>query len=253
MFRYVIVATICILSCEQPNESGHSPYASIEDPKIRSVLSQAIEKAGGISQWYGLDSMRYSKRSILYFADSTIESDVTDHHFYRFTPQFSAEISWMEDDDQHILTYYPDGIRKYVNDSLTTPDTEALSQKVMSAYYVLGMPYKLMDEGTKLLYKGETVLRNGVKVDVIQAGYDPDENENHSTSDLWWYFFSVEDGNFEGSMVWHPPTYALIENLSFVDTDPLLFHEKRKSYRVDSLRNVEYLRAAFEYWDYEVW
>ena len=87
---------------------------------------------------------------------------------------------------------------------------------------------------------------------MIEASYNSEQNDNHSTDDLWWYFFDARDGSYLASMVYHPPTYALIENTKYTDDLPIRFNTYRESYRVDSLRNKEYLRGVFYYSDFEI-
>ena len=121
----------------------------------------------------------------------------------------------------------------------------------MSAFYVLGMPFKLKDPGTFLSYEG-TVDFNGKTADVVKAAYSPEDFENHSTTDLWWYYFDTVDGAFLRCMVYHPPTYARIENIAFREVEGMKFQKRRMSYRCDSLGNKQFLRAEFWYEDYAI-
>lgn len=248
-------------SCTQKDKSSqqHDTKAiTIEfkepvDAKVEQVLTQAIEAAGGWENWKALDSMRYLKKSILYLEDGTKESEATQEHFFTFKPRFKATIIWLEDEQNRRIEYQEGSAKKYSGDSLIEENTSAIKESVMSAVYVLAQPFKLLDVGTTLEYQGLTKTKKGKKAFTISATYNPKEYINHSTKDSWWYYFDTEDGKFLESMVYHAPTYALIENVSFWQELPIHFHKHRKSYRADSLRNIKFLRAEFDYWDYELW
>ena len=238
-------------SCTQQtkNESiSPDPSAHIQDSQIKSILKKAIDKAGGYEVWSNIQTIKYTKHSVLLLEDSTIESDVIQLHEYSMQPTFSARVTWSVGEDQHRIEYDSEGGKKYMNDTLTDSDP---SQAVMSALYVLGMPFKLLDAGTNLSFDGSVTIGDK-SADVIKATYNPAENDNHSTQDEWYYYFDVNDGDFLGAMVYHAPTYAYIDNLAFDETTPVKFHAHRRSYRSDSLRNLQFLRAEFWYGNYEV-
>ncbi|MFY0685919.1 MAG: hypothetical protein JXQ90_02075 [Cyclobacteriaceae bacterium] len=254
MKNWLVLIVLFVIGCASSQEAPNdTPFDHIADSKAKDILSRAMKQSGGLENWWAIDSMQYMKRSILYHPDSSKESDVLQKHFYRFNPRFTADISWRVDTTSHAIVFTENDVIKLLKDQPVVADKEKLRQSVMSALYVLAQPYKLIDAGTILTYKGQTTLRNGSTVNVIEARYNPADHENHSTQDLWWYYFNVKSGYFEGSMVYHAPTYALLENLSFDNSAPVLFHKKRKSYRSDSLGNIEYLRAEFDYYDYKVW
>lgn len=253
----LMLLVILIAACSQPKKAPITetpkadPYAHITNDKIRDILKSAIDVSGTINVWRGLNEIRYQKHSVLYLSDGSEESNVIQQHVYRMSPEFEADITWEKDGDKHYLQYTSESAKKFVNDTLQDVSEEALQQSVMSAIYVLGMPFKLLDGGVKLTYEGETDF-DGFKAHAIEARYSSDENENHSTDDLWCYYFDVENANFLGALVYHAPTYAMIRNLEFDQSTPIKFHKHRKSYRTDSSRNIEYLRAQFWYDNYEV-
>lgn len=257
--KYIIFlpVSILMLACSpsanesDAQESLPDPYNHIKQQEVRDILRSAIDKAGGIETWRNLKEIRYRKHSILYLSDSSIESEVIQEHVYNMSPEFAADITWESEGESHLLRYTKDLTQKFVNDTLQDANEESLRQSVMSAIYVLGMPFKLLDPGVQLTYKGETDV-DGTRAHAIEARYSSEDNDNHSTDDLWWYYFDVRDYAFIGALVYHAPTYALIRNLKFDESTAIKFHAHRKSYRTDSLRNKEYLRAQFWYSDYQI-
>ena len=253
--RYLIFFLIVsfTFSCTtSPREKENlSPYAQIKDPEVRKVLEQAIEYAGGIEQWRQLKTIEYVKRSRLILEGDVLEYDITQEHSYQMQPDFSAIIQWEQDSAYHVVQHYPSRSVHILDDMDINLDPNKVKQSVMSSLFVLGMPFKLMDEGVQLSYSGSRLFMDSVEADVIKAVYDPENVSNHSTSDIWWFYFEKESGKFLGSKVYHAPTYALIHNIGFTDTS-LKFPTRRKSYRVDSLENIQFLRAEFWYSDFKM-
>ncbi len=250
---YLVV--LLLISCgktQNENVQKFNPYGHIKDEKVKTILKRAIDKAGGIDSWNSINTLSYTKHSVLLLEDSTVESDVVQRHEYKMKPSFEASISWTQDGEDHAIFYSAEDVMKTVNGEETEAEKQSLTETVMSAIYVLGMPFKLLDAGAYLTYSGTIVTEMGREADVIKATYDPAEHENHSTSDEWYYYFDVTDGTFLGCMVYHAPTYAYIQNLEFDETSIVKLHAHRKSYRSDSARNIQFLRAEFRYSDYEV-
>lgn len=257
MYRsfFSIVLLVGLLSCTPDKEQKSivvDPFSQIKDEQVADILRRAISVAGGWEDWSRIRTIQYTKRGVLLLEDGTVESDLTQRHEYTMQPIFSATISWEKEGENHIVKLDSTGCIKMVDGVIQDQSERALIESVYSSLYVLGMPFKLLDAGTQLAYQGIETLRDGTAVDVIKATYDPGEHDNHSTVDEWYYYFDQETGHFNGCMVYHAPTYAYIENLDFYSDTPVKFHQHRKSYRSDSLRNIKFLRAEFWYSDYEV-
>jgi len=234
---------------EQPAKATVDPYAHIQDASLRTILKRAIDQAGGYQKWSAIKEINYTKHNMLFLEDSAVEVDNIQRHQYVMQPDFEATITWAKDSVSHRIYYTPQRAQQFANDSLIANDP---SETVMSAIYVLGMPFKLLDAGTHLEHTQTVVLESGKEADEIKATYDPTTYDNHSTQDVWYYYFDKYDGTFYGAMVYHPPTYAYIQNLAFEEHNGIKFHAHRKSYRSDSLRNIKFLRAEFWYSGYEV-
>ncbi len=253
--RYIcwVLVTSFIYSCggepAQAPQPVYDPYAHIHDDQVKRILKRAIDKAGGFEKWSEIKQIRYTKHNMLFLEDSTVEVDNIQRHEYEMQPEFKASITWTSDSIEHGITYGPEGAKKFENGMLSEQDP---TETVMSAIYVLGMPFKLLDAGTTLEYTQTVTLESGKRADEIKATYNPQTHQNHSTTDQWYYYFDHLDGTFYGAMVYHPPTYAYIQNLGFHEHAGVKFHAHRKSYRSDSLRNIKYLRAEFWYSDYQV-
>ncbi|MEQ9425038.1 MAG: DUF6503 family protein [Cyclobacteriaceae bacterium] len=247
---YHLITIVLLSSCASSHEKKAypDPYAHIQDDQVKQILKQAIDKAGGYETWTKIKSIKYTKKNQLFLEDGTLEVDNVQRHEYIMQPQFEATITWDDSLGNHRIEYGPNKVQRLLNDSITGSDP---TETVMSAMYVLGMPFKLLDAGTNLSFDG-VVKMDGKQANSIKATYNPAENENHSTQDAWWYYFDKDNGLFMGAMVYHAPTYAYIQNLEFHENLPVKLHAHRKSYRSDSARNIQFLRAEFWYSDYTV-
>lgn len=246
--KYVSIFLITLYSCTSQSES--TKFDFIEDETAKESMQRAIDQAGGISNWSNLKELNFEKTSILFLKNGSVEDSTHQKIAFSFNP-FKASLSWSKKGDEMNILFRNDSTLFFQNDSLIDINNEKRKSSVMSALYTVGMPFKLLDEGTRLSYEGSRTL-NGSEVEVIQTVYDSDNNANHSSSEVWWYYFNNTSGDFVGSMVYHPPTYALIENESFEDLGELKFPGHRLSYRVDSLGNKQFLRGEFFYKSFKI-
>jgi len=248
-FKLTLPFVILLVGCQKPAKDNTSPEQSATD-KASEVVDKAIAWAGGMEKWKSLSTIDYSKRSRLLLENEEVEYDITQQHSYEMQPDFKMNIEWQTEEGAHRLVHSDAASTRFLNDSISAQGTK-VTESAMSAFYVLGMPFKLKDPGTYLSYEGTTDF-NGNTADVVKATYSPEQFDNHSTTDQWWYYFNEADGEFLGCMVYHPPTYARIENIAFHDVDGMKFQKRRMSYRCDSLGNKQFLRAEFWYEDYEI-
>lgn len=237
-------------ACNAP-EKKEDRYSHIEDTNAKSIIKRAIDHAGGLDQWESIKQLKYTKDFSLLFEDGTVEKAFKQVHNYQYSP-LSIQIE-SEENGELIRTIQQDGgFTRTVNGSELETSQEALAKAVNTSTYVVSMPFKLLDPGAQLSYEGVQTLEGGAEVDVIKVAYNADKHANHSTSDVWKYYFSKEDGRILANWVDAGDHFALIENLSFVREGGILFNKERKSYRVDSLGNKLYLRAEYLYDNYAV-
>ncbi|MEM8940158.1 MAG: hypothetical protein AAGC64_12500 [Bacteroidota bacterium] len=215
------------------------------------VVENAINSAGTIEKWKNIASLEYTKKTKLLLENGQIESEVTQRHHYVLRPNKSIKISWVVNKDTFLIVHNDFTSQKFKNDSIIEQG-DNVESVVNGSLYVVGMPFKLLDKGTFLTYEGLKFLNVIDTVHTIKATYEPQKHLNHSTKDEWWYHFDKNNGAFLSSMVYHEPTYALIENLSVIKKEGLTFPGRRKSYRCDKFGKKLFLRAEFWYEDYSI-
>lgn len=218
-----------------------------------SILQRAYAAHGGKAIWDNISQLSYEKESVVYNADGSIRIKTVQRHEYIMNPEFSAVIEWESDAENHHIEYKGSSARKWVSGvEVTDPAIQVSSaESVNAARYTVSQPFKLTDLGVKLSYEGMDTLEEGEEVYVIKVGYST-ENENHTKSDEWWYYFDVESYLCLATMVHHGSTYSYIKNLEYDHTTDIVFNHHRKGYAVDSTRKILYHQSEYFYRDYKL-
>lgn len=255
--RYPILIFAAILfACNPPvPEDATEPivdrYAHIEDAKARAIIQASIAHAGGLEKWESIKKLNYTKDFSLLLESGEMEKAYHQLHDYSWYP-LKIDIKSTEN-GALIHTVFENGTYARTQDGKAVDiSQEALVKSVNTSTYVVSLPFKLLDPGPEIIYEGETTLSDGQTVDVLKVSYNADENANHSTSDVWKYYFDKEDAKIVANWVKSIDHFSLIENLSYERAGGILFNKDRKSYRVDSLGNKLFLRAEYSYGDYVV-
>ena len=248
---------LIIFACQsnqtEQNTPSPDPMAHLKDQKIVSILNASFQRHGGLDKWQQRQSMQFKKYFALYDENGTTERAVHQEHHYVYQPNESIQISWTQDSSQHQIKKASDRINKWIDGQVDeSAKSSSLNNTIASATFVVDIPFKLLDKGVDLKYEGTDQLDSVTTVDVIRATYNPDQHAHHTTPDIWWYYFDQKDARLCGYMVKHLDHYSYVRNLSYIEKDGYLLTKDRKSYRVDSLRNLLYLRADYAYSDYQI-
>lgn len=238
---------------ESEPDTKPDPYEHIADLKARELLKKAIERAGGLDEWNNIQELKFEKYFALYTAEGDTENEAWQNHLYQYQPEEAINISWTSEDGRHEINQQAgDLVKKVDGRPDTQADRQSLLNSVLSATFVIGIPFKLLDKGAELSYAGLDTLEGGQIVEVLKVVYNPQKHDNLTTADIWMHYYDRDDYKQVGYMVQHADHFSYVENLSHLATDGFLFPGKRESYRVDSLGNKLYLRAKYEYKDYNL-
>jgi len=241
------VSLALVIACN-PSEVA-DPMSHIADQKVKEVLNRGFNSAGGLDTYMNLDEVTFTKKTILYLPDGGIESEVIQQHNYDLYPELRGDITWSDSLGDHGIHYSTADTYKSLNGERLAGSETSARQGFYSNYYVLFLPYKLIDPGVTLSYDGVAEIGDR-SAEIIKATYSPEKHDNHSTSDEWYLYFDTTDGRVLANLVYHPPTYAFIENTSTTEEFPLRMNVYRQTWRTDKDRNKEYLRGEFWYSDY---
>lgn len=235
MFRYytfLLFLLVTIMGCR--------------DSDKLAIVSKSISAHGGMDLYQKTRSLEYRKTTILFDSTDAEESRTIQQHKYSLQPEFTGEMEWEVNGELHRIVFDGKKAVKFINEVAQTDSLTSASalMNITAAHYVMLQPFKLLDPGTELIYLGRDTLEDGVEVDVIKANY-PRANPVEPTNDQWWYYFDSKSALLVANLVRHGSTYSYIVNLDYNTGTGLRFNAHRKSFFVDSLRNILFLRAEY--------
>ncbi len=251
-YIYVLAFFLLISSCATTIKE-RDPLSTIKDAKLKEVLNKSLDAMGGYENWNNLKTLQFHKKTALYESSGDIEKATDQIHRYTFQPQNKVSINWQEADIVHEMVLENEDAKKLKNGVVDlTAKSSSLKNSIYASTFVIGIPFKLLDEGAQLSYEGTKVIPNGKEVHVVKAVYNPTVYNAHTKADIWWHYFDVQNYQQVGYAVQLHDHTSYVENLSFDRVDGFLFTTSRKSWRMDDNGNKLYLRAAYEYSKYEL-
>jgi hypothetical protein len=249
----ILFAFTCLTNCSSTKKLNN-PYQHISDQKVIMTLKKSFKTLGGLENWQNKKTLNYNKQTTLFLESGDVERAVYQTHAYNYHPNKEISISWKaKDGKKHEIIATDDKIVKEIDGQLDqSAKTKALNTSVVTSLFVIGVPFKMLDKGAILSHEGTDVLEDGQKVEVIKAVYNPTLNKNHTTPDIWWYYFSAKDYRLVGYMVKHADHYSYVKNTEYATAAPFLLPAKRESYRVNPKREILYTRAKYSYENWQV-
>jgi len=215
------------------------------------ILKKSLKAHGGLELWQKIDTLSFTKRTILYNQEGVKEKEIIQHQsFYGGIP-LHGKISSLGTEKSSISVIngvYTNSIR----DSLipiTDHEIKAINNSFKSAYYVISQPFNLKESDALLVYKKDTIL-NGEKTFVVDVSYREDENTERP--DQWTYFFNAKTFLVVAAKVFHSPTISFIKNTKFNTKTPFVFNSERVSVFMNKDGSEDYTRAAYFYSNYKV-
>jgi hypothetical protein len=208
--------------------------------RATTLINQSIDAHGGMEKWQSLDKISYRKEITLYSKEKTVRKHIEQQHDYLISSHIEGSYSYF-DSIKHEVIFNGQSAYKVEGEIQNAPDDSAFNS-FNSAYYVLNMPWKLLDKGAQSSYEGLDTLFSGQVVESIKVEYT-----SGTSKDTWWYYFDPVSHRVAACLVYHPPTYNLITNDDYVSYQGLLWNHKRSSYRADGNGEVIYLMGKYVY------
>ena len=243
--RIYAAIILVLVGCNKPKSS--EIQETNKHTKAERIVLQSVELHGGLDAFDHLETISFNKITILFDSSGNEESRILQKHRFRFRPQLEGTVEWVDKGDSIKIVFAEDQGTRFVNNILDNSGSEAARNAIFAALYVLFQPFKLLDQGTRLALVGNDSM-DGISVNIVQPVYEGAKPED----DQWLFYFSSETNELIANRVNHKGRYSLIKNLAFDTTTRLMLHQHRKSYFVDSLNNVLYLRAEYFYKDYNL-
>ena len=207
------------------------------------LLQKSIQAHGGMDLLNQIESIQYNKSIKLYTASGTLERQLNQKILHRWEP-FLTSMEWTTTEGSFFAQKDSEKVRLTLNGELQK-DSLLLSEinsNLDAALYVFWQPFKLTEPAAKKTYLGPQKLLDSIEVLALQVSYSDAPN-----ADLWHYYFTPENYKLRAVQVDHNNRTSLILNELYETQTGLSLNKKRMSYFLDSLGQVTYLRAAYEY------
>jgi len=210
-----------------------------------ALLDAVIEKSGGFEQWNDIKSLQFEKEFGLYTENGTTEIARKETHEYLFHEKTSRTIRWNQNGIETLLKQENDTYIKYLNARIdSTTSTQSVKNSIQAGSFVIGIPFTLKDSNAALEYLGVQKFQD-IETYVLQVQFE-------NSKDIWKLYYEKESLSWLGYLVKTTDHYSLVINEKLTKINGFSFPEIRKSYRSDSLQNIDYLRADYTYTKYSV-
>jgi len=190
-----------------------------------------------LAYWESIETLQFRKKTWLYNSDNSLEKYSDELHTLHQADTLNGVIRPFDTKDKSYLIQYENGIGKRFLPDTIIDGTNAF----LASHFVVNQPFKILDPGVELSYLGVDTLDDRKPVEVVKAYYGEEKD------DVWWFYFDQDNHVLLATLIYHAPTYAFVVNEEIQEIDGLLWNTRRTTYRTDSLRNVQYIRAKFEY------
>ena len=207
------------------------------------LLEKSLVAHGGKKAWSIVSEISYLKNIELYDSIGKLEKEINQKIKHTWNPS-STKIEWGNVDNDYVAILREEKIELFKNNQIVLDSQEVAKayDNTKGALYVFWQPYKLIDSNARLDYIGLVTILDSISVYSLKVSYPLDP-----TADVWHYYFNEENFMLEATQVNHDERISLIINESFEDKTGLFLNKTRKSYFVDSLGKIKYLRAAYKY------
>ena len=207
------------------------------------LLEKSLVAHGGKKAWSIVSEISYLKNIELYDSIGKLEKEINQKIKHTWNPS-STKIEWGNVDNDYVAILREEKIELFKNNQMVLDSQEVAKayDNTKGALYVFWQPYKLIDSNARLDYIGLVTLLDSISVHSLKVSYPLDP-----TADVWHYYFNEENFMLEATQVNHDERISLIINESIEDKTGLFLNKTRKSYLVDSLGKIKYLRAAYKY------
>ena len=207
------------------------------------LLEKSLVAHGGKKAWSIVSEISYLKNIELYDSIGKLEKEINQKIKHTWNPS-STKIEWGNVDSDYVAILREEKIELFKNNQMVLDSQEVAKayDNTKGALYVFWQPYKLIDSNARLEYIGLVTLLDSISVHNLKVSYPLDP-----TADVWHYYFNEENFMLEATQVNHDERISLIINESIEDKTGLFLNKTRKSYFVDSLGKIKYLRAAYKY------
>ena len=218
---------------------------SKEEITAEDLLAKVMKASGGKERYHTIENIQFKKAFHLYHEDGSIEIDRVELHQYDFSDGTQRNVTWTSDTINYELIQKNSEIYQTINGLRDTTTTKAsLENKLNAATFVLGLPYTLDSDSSIKVYNGLQDFEDTRAHELVVTF--------KGSNDFWSLYYEPTTFTWLGYWVQTSDHYSLVINDEMTEIDGFQFSQKRTSYRTDSLKKRLYLRADYNYSDYEI-
>ena len=211
----------------------------------QALLDAVIEESGGMDRWDSVSDFRFEKYFALYDSTGTAEIDRQEQHHYTQGDIPKKEINWETNGIGTKLVQFGNSYTKFVeNIHDSTTSTSSVKNSIQAGSFVIGLPFTLNDPSAQLEYLGLTSFQEeqAHTLKVIFNG----------SSDVWHLYYDKMNLKWLGYWVKTSDHFSLIVNETMQTVTGITLPRKRISYRTDSDQEITYIRARYDYTNFDI-
>ncbi len=249
MFRYIL---FCFLIGGIACSDTETNMIANHDAEALKYFNIATKASGELERWNNITELTFVKNTRMFLPDSSLEMEVLQKQTFRNYPSFYGEIEYLFDEKERRIIQDSAGV-KYFENGKEIEDEEAIEKaatNIKTAFYVIGLPFKLADKGPTFKSLNVDTLMDERIVNTIHIQH-VDEDQKQKDED-WWVYFSRENDQMIGYLIRHDNRYSYILNDSTTIVNGFPFPVLRRSIAMDNNKDNIYLRADYQYSDISI-
>ena len=134
------------------------------EPTAKQILSKSMDAHGGLELWKKIDTLSFTKKTILYNRAGVQEKEIIQYQSFYGGFSLQGRISTLGTEKSSV-SLINDVYTKNIGDSIvqiTDSEIKTINNSFKSAYYVISQPFNLKESNAYLSLKKDTIL-NGEK------------------------------------------------------------------------------------------
>jgi hypothetical protein len=233
---WALLSLLLLLSCGKSTER-----------QARALIARSVEAHGGAENWKRISSLKLRQSTRMIAEDGSVENETTQLLEFRLKPYFEGKMSWSKDSMNHVATWDGAQMRYFMGENeVKNPGFLAAKKKDLEAVFsAVALPWRLLEEGSRLSYEGKKTLENGIAVETVKADYGPG-------AEVWYYYFDPESAMMAATEVLKNEQRNLIYHLGLTEIEGLKLQDRRETWSVDEKGKRLLLEAEYSFSDYQI-
>ncbi len=239
---------VTLIACNNSAvEKVVNPMDRLADDKAGEVVRKAIEYVGGWDTWAAKNNFSFYKKITHVDSVGKVKRIVKQLHQYKLKDQFKARMTWSMDSSDYMIINDGGEAKKYEKGVELTDDkskNEAWNSS-FGSHYVVAMPYKLTDPGTKLTYVGIDSKTFSKPAHEVKVEYEKGAGSSGGMH-VWSYYFDAETYDMVGNYLDYGEGYSFTTYQTSEMVDGLKIHNKRFSHASNENKEILQLKTIYE-------